>query len=134
MGRLLVGYYKNFHPLYPEYENKYMELRLWMRASYFERLEFESPLDIKLRSDVLSKSVLFIGYGSSDINLRFLFYKLAKLWKVNSYGVAQLRSYILSDRPNPVQEAVLDQWGITMITSNIDEPGKALTEFLEGFV
>lgn len=39
-----------------------------------------------------------------------------------------------SGRPNPVQEAVLDQWGITMITSNIDELGKALTEFLEGFV
>lgn len=103
-------------------------------SSYFERLEFESPLDIKLRSDVLGKSVLFIGYGLSDINLRFLFYKLAKLWKANSYGVAQPRSYIFSGRPNPVQEAVLDQWGITMITSNVDEPGRALTEFLEGFV
>ena len=26
-------------------------------SSYFERLEFETPLDIKLRSDVLGKSV-----------------------------------------------------------------------------
>ncbi|MGN5021742.1 SIR2 family protein [Aeromonas caviae] len=32
-------------------------------TSYFERLEFETPLDIKLRSDVLGKSVLFIGYS-----------------------------------------------------------------------
>jgi len=80
-------------------------------TSYFERLEFETPLDIKLRSDVLGKSVLFIGYSLADINLRFLFYKLAKLWKANSTGEAQPRSYIFSPRPNPVQEAILDQWG-----------------------
>lgn len=103
-------------------------------SSYFERLEFESPLDIKLRSDVLGKTVLFIGYGLSDINLRFLFYKLAKLWKENSYNVDQPRSYIFSGRPNPVQEAVLDQWGISMITSNVDKPGDALFKFLEGFL
>ena len=32
-------------------------------TSYFERLAFESPLDIKLRSDTLGKSILFIGYS-----------------------------------------------------------------------
>lgn len=55
-------------------------------SSYYERLEFETPLDIKLRSDVLGKSVLFIGYSLTDVNLRFLFYKLAKLWKTNNGG------------------------------------------------
>ena len=30
-------------------------------TSYFERLPFESPVDIKLRSDTLGKSILFIG-------------------------------------------------------------------------
>ncbi|MCD8493636.1 MAG: SIR2 family protein, partial [Geovibrio sp.] len=43
-------------------------------SSYYERLEFETPLDIKLRSDVLGKSVLFIGYSLADVNLRFLFF------------------------------------------------------------
>lgn len=103
-------------------------------TSYFKRLEFETPLDIKLRSDVLGKSVLFIGYGLADINLRFLFYKLSKLWKENHNGDAQPRSYIFSPRPNPVQEAILDQWGISMISSHIEEPGKALEEFLGKFV
>ena len=103
-------------------------------SSYFERLEFESPLDIKFRSDVLGKSVLFIGYSLSDINIRFLFYKLSKLWKENTAGGAQPKSYIFSPRPNPVQEAILDQWGISIINSEIDHPGKALEEFLEVFV
>lgn len=102
-------------------------------SSYYERLEFETPLDIKLRSDVLGKSVLFIGYSLTDVNLRFLFYKLAKLWKTNNGGGVQPRSYVFTHRPNPIQEAILDQWGINMITSKEDDPQKALQEFLERF-
>lgn len=100
-------------------------------SSYYERLEFETPLDIKLRSDVLGKSVLFIGYSLTDVNLRFLFYKLAKLWKANNGGGVQPRSYVFTHRPNPIQEAILDQWGIKMLTSDEDDPQKALQEFLE---
>ena len=102
-------------------------------SSYYERLEFESPLDIKLRSDVLGTSVLFIGYSLTDVNLRFLFYKLAKLWKSNSGGGVQPRSYVFTHRPNPIQEKILDQWGINMITSKETDPEKALIQFLESF-
>jgi SIR2-like domain len=100
-------------------------------TSYFERLEFESPLDIKLRSDVLGRSVLFIGYSLSDINIRYLFYRLANLWKKTSRGSPQPMSYIFSARPNPIQEAALAQWNIKMISSTIDDPQKSLIEFLE---
>lgn len=100
-------------------------------SSYYERLEFETPLDIKLRSDVLGKSVLFIGYSLTDVNLRFLFYKLAKLWKSNTCGGVQPRSYVFTHRPNPIQEAILDQWGINMITSDEDDPKEALINFLK---
>lgn len=102
-------------------------------SSYYERLEFETPLDIKLRSDVLGKSVLFIGYSLADVNLRFLFYKLAKLWNADNGGGVQPRSYVFTHRPNPIQEAILDQWGINMITSEEDNPEKALQEFMEQF-
>ncbi|MDF4776978.1 SIR2 family protein [Vibrio parahaemolyticus] len=84
--------------------------------------------------DVLGKTVLFIGYSLSDINIRLLFYKLSKLWKGNYCGGAQPKSYVFSPRPNPVQEAVLEQWGINMINSEIDHPGKALEEFLKQFI
>ena len=45
-------------------------------SSFFIALDFESPLDIKLRSDSLEKSLLFIGYSLSDINIRYMLYKL----------------------------------------------------------
>lgn len=100
-------------------------------TSYFERLEFESPLDIKLRSDVLGKSVLFIGYSLNDINIRYLFFRLANLWKKSSKGSPQPISFVFSAKPNPVQEAALAQWNIQMISSCSDDPGKGLVEFME---
>lgn len=103
-------------------------------TSYYERLEFETPLDIKLRSDILGKSVLFIGYSLNDVNIRLLFYKLSKLWKLNGSGGTQPKSYIFSANPNPIQEAILDQWGINMLTSEIDNTGEALANFLKNFV
>ncbi len=100
-------------------------------TSYFKRLEFETPLDIKLRSDILGKTVLFIGYSLADINIRLLFYKLSKMWGNGSQGSVQPRSYIFSPKPNTVQEEILNQWGISMITSEIDNPGDALVDFME---
>jgi len=100
-------------------------------TSYFERLEFESPLDIKLRSDVLGRSVLFIGYSLNDINIRYLFFKLANLWKKSSRGTPQPMSFFFSPKPNAIQEATLAQWNIKMITAFSDEPESALIELLE---
>lgn len=103
-------------------------------TSYFERLEFESPLDIKLRADMLGKSILFIGYSLSDINIRFMFYKLSNLWKKNKKVGTQPKSYIFSSKPNPIQEKILEQWGIKMISSEIDDPSIALEDFLKKFI
>jgi hypothetical protein len=43
-------------------------------------------------------------------------------------------SYVFSHKPNPVQEEILSQWGIRMITSEDDEPGLALKNFLKSLV
>lgn len=103
-------------------------------TSYFRRLEFESPLDIKLRADVLGRSVLFVGYSLADINIRYLFYKLARLWEASVPGMPQPRSYVFMPTRNPVQEAVLGQWGLEMIVMEHDDPSQALARFLEAVV
>jgi hypothetical protein len=103
-------------------------------TSYFERLTFESPLDIKLRSDTIGKSVLFIGYSLSDINIRYLLYKLHRLWADSEFGAARPKSYIFLTKPNPVQEAILDKRGIIPIVSDIDDAATGLTTFIEKLV
>ncbi|MEZ2299308.1 SIR2 family protein [Variovorax sp. RCC_210] len=65
-------------------------------SSYFRRFDFESPLDIKLRADVLERTVMFIGYSLADVNIRYLFYKLFRLWKSSMSNGAQPVSYLFS--------------------------------------
>lgn len=98
-------------------------------SSYFERLDFSSPLDIKLQSDMLGMSILFIGYSLEDVNMRFLLYKLSKIWE--KHKDIRPASYIFMTRPNEVEQIILETRGITSIVSNDDDPGSGLTTFLE---
>lgn len=99
-------------------------------SSYFNRLDFETPLDIKLRSDSLGKSILFIGYSLSDINIRYMLYKLDRQWKESGIEHARPKSYIFLTQPNPIKERLLEKRGIIPIVSENENPGEALLEFL----
>ncbi|WP_428908236.1 SIR2 family protein [Niallia sp. Krafla_26] len=99
-------------------------------SGFFQRLDFESPLDIKLRSDSLEKSILFIGYSLSDINIRYMLYKLHRQWKDSELEHIRPKSYIFLVKKNPLKERLLKERGIIPIVSHNEDPGKALTEFL----
>ena len=99
-------------------------------SSYFERFDFESPLDVKLRADLLGRAVLFVGYSLSDINLRYMLYKLNRQWTASNFADARPKSFVFLTRPNPVQERVLASRGIYAIVSDSDDPGVGLHEFL----
>jgi SIR2-like protein len=98
-------------------------------TDYFERLEFETPLDLRLRSDALGRSILFVGYSLKDLNLRLLLYKLKRTWEGTAYAKRRPQSYIFLIRPDPVQEEVLESRGISPIVSESLAPDKALPEF-----
>jgi hypothetical protein len=95
-------------------------------SDYFERLNFESPLDIKFRSDVLGRSILFVGYSLADLNLRIILYKLQKMWEASRFAGRRPSSYILLLRPDPVQERVLESRGVRAIVADDDDPDAAL--------
>jgi hypothetical protein len=103
-------------------------------TSYFQRLNFDTPLDIKLRNDVLGSSVLFVGYSLNDLNIRLLFYHLTEMWARSALASARPKSYVFTNRPNPVAQEILSQWGIEMIVPEEDDPKKALTDFLQELV
>ncbi len=99
-------------------------------SSYFERLDFEEPLDIKLRADILGKTILFIGYSLNDINIRVLLYKLNKMWKNSNCQSAQPKSYMFLGKPNPVQQEILEARGIKTFVSDNDDMQQGLINFL----
>lgn len=82
------------------------------------------------RRDVLGNAVIFIGYSVSDINMRLLFYRLAKTWDDSVLPATRPKSYVFTHRPNPVAQEVLGSWGIELIVSEEDDPKAALTGFL----
>lgn len=99
-------------------------------TDYFDRLAFESPLDIKLRADALGKTMLFIGYSLSDVNIRLLLHNMWRTWRTSGYEKHRPKSYIFMLRPDPVQEAVLAQWGVVSLSEPGATPDEALAIFL----
>ncbi|MFN8051426.1 MAG: SIR2 family protein [Acidimicrobiales bacterium] len=104
-------------------------------SSYYRRLDFESPMDLKFRADLLGRSVLFMGYSFSDVNIRVIWFKLMAMMK----GIPaedRPQSYIVRPHSNPVLEALDRSVGLNTIvldpTGTIPEEGWTvlLAEFL----
>ena len=100
-------------------------------TDYFDRLAFESPLDIKFRADALGRTLLFIGYSLSDLNIRLLLHRLWHTWRESGRAGDRPPSYVFMSQPDPIQQAVLSQWGITVFAGDGDDPAEALRQFLE---
>jgi SIR2-like domain len=90
-------------------------------GTYFDRIIDESPFDLVLGHELLSKSVLFLGYSFSDVNLRIIWYKMMRQWKkLTSHGGQNKvpNSYIFSPWENPISEAWLNGIGIETISAD----------------
>lgn len=103
-------------------------------SSYFERMSFEAPLDIKLRADLLGRTVLFIGHSLTDPNVRYMLHRLSLQWSSASDDEVRPKSFIFLTRPNAVQERVLSHRGIHAVVSNSDNPGAGLRDFLHELI
>jgi hypothetical protein len=108
-------------------------------TSYFDRLEFESPIDIKLRADILGKTLLFLGYSLSDLNVRYMLYKLHKMKlmmrrKTLEREEASPTGFLTAFRSNEIQRELLAKWNIEIVELDPVEPTESLAEFLESLV
>ena len=100
-------------------------------SSHFDRLSLEGPLDLKLRADLLGRVALFVGYSVSDVTIRFLLYRLHRMWEGSAYAQARPKAYVFLGRPNPVQARVLSNWGIVPLFSELPDIGEGLRQLLE---
>ena len=103
---------------------------VFAETDYFDRLAFASPLDVKFRADAMGHSLLFVGYSMSDLNIRMLLHRVSKTWEESGYVKDRPQSFVFMARANPVQEAVLEQWGLTLIIGAPGEPGASLLAFM----
>ena len=99
-------------------------------SDYLNRLSFDSPLDIKFRADALGRTILFIGYSMRDMNIRLLLHRFWQTWHHSDYEKNRPQSFVFMINPNPVEEAVLSKWGITVLSEEADSPEQSLLKFL----
>lgn len=83
-------------------------------SSYYSRLEFESPMDLKFRSDLLGRSVLFIGYSFRDINIRIIWFKLMEMMR-DVPEADRPSSFVVRMEKNEVLEELYNAVGIRTI-------------------
>ena len=105
-------------------------------SSYYARLDFESPMDLKFRSDLLGKSVLFIGYSFRDINIRIIWFKLMRMMK-DIPQEDRPSSYIVRFSKNIVLEKLYEEVGIKTIVldpDNSSRDGDKRTQLLNDFM
>jgi len=100
-------------------------------TDYFNRLSFDSPLDVKFRADALGRTILFVGYSLSDMNIRLLLHRLWQTWRDSGYEKDRPPSFVFMPNRNPVEEAVLARWGITVLSEESGDPQEALGTFLK---
>jgi hypothetical protein len=84
---------------------RYDDSLVLTESSFHSRLDLESPLDLKFRGDILGRSLLFIGYGFGDINVRAIWFKLTKLMRDVPLD-DRPPSFIVRLSPDPVLEAL----------------------------
>jgi hypothetical protein len=104
-------------------------------SSYFERLEFESAIDIKFRADTLGRSLLFIGYSLTDLNMRYLLHKLHKLrLQMKRGGERTPSAFLVTFAAGEIQRTLLERWDVSIVELDPVDKAKGMDEFLEKLV
>lgn len=105
-------------------------------SAYYKRLDFESPMDLKFRSDLLGKSVLFMGYSFRDVNVRIIWFKLMDMMR--DIPEADRRpSYIVRFEPDAALEKLYAAVGLKTVVlaprggaDTDEEKSRLLADFL----
>jgi hypothetical protein len=103
-------------------------------SSYFDRLDFESALDIKLRSDSLGRCILFLGYSLNDIDVRFLLHKLRKLRQLGLRTTRLPSAVLVTTAAGHVQSTLLEFWGVRSIEIEPIDPSEKIADLLESLL
>ena len=102
---------------------------------YFDRFRLEAAPDQRLRSDLLSNVFLFLGYSLSDVNIRYIWYRMDRMRRENQIRPAcvapEHRCYWATFGAGLVQPRLLDAWNIDVIELDPDDKSKSVSDLLD---
>lgn len=99
-------------------------------SHYEERLAFKAAMDYRLRSDVLGRAVLFIGYSFRDPNVAYLFRLVNEQFERLPQSLSGKRAYIATPDPSDFEISLFDQRNIEVLPISGRTMTEGITELL----
>ena len=84
-------------------------------SQYMDRMRLESPMDFKLRADILGRAVLFIGYSFRDQNVNYIFHIVNRLFSQLPDSASGRRAYIILPEPSEFERRLFHARNIDVI-------------------
>lgn len=84
-------------------------------SHYMDRMRLESPMDFKLRADILGRAVLFIGYSFRDQNVGYIFHVVNRLFSQLPDSSSGRRAYIILPDPSEFERRLFHARNIEVI-------------------
>jgi SIR2-like domain len=84
-------------------------------SHYMDRMRLESPMDFKLRGDLLGRAVLFIGYSFRDPNVNYIFHVINHILSHLPNSATGKRAYIILPDPSEFERQLFQRRNIEVI-------------------
>lgn len=84
-------------------------------SHYMNRMRLESPMDFKLRSDILGRAALFIGYSFRDPNVDYIFHLVNLHFRQLPDSGSGKRAYIILPDPSEFERLLFQNRNIEVI-------------------
>ena len=84
-------------------------------SDYERRMEFKAPMDIRFRSDLMNRSVLFLGYSFRDPNVSYLFRQVGEQFAALPNTDSGRRAYIVVEDPSRFERRLFQERNIQVI-------------------
>jgi SIR2-like domain len=98
---------------------------------YYKRMKLESSMDLKLRSDLLGRAVLFVGYSFRDMNVAYLFQNVNDVFKQLPHSFSGKRAYIMVHNPSDFENRLFYARNMEVIPTYGNDRATATAEILQ---
>lgn len=99
-------------------------------ADYEKRLALSTEMDYRFKSDLLNRTVLFLGYSFRDPNVSYLF-RTSTEHIFNKNGLREPKAYIVVKNPSRFEKSLFNSRHIEVIPANTEDLTSFISELLE---
>jgi hypothetical protein len=99
-------------------------------SDYERRMEFKEAMDLRLWSDLLNRSILFLGYSFRDPNVAYLFRQVKERFANLPNTNSGRRAYIVVQDPSQFERRLFQERNIEVIPIDGRDRANAIAEIL----